>query len=61
MSASEWIVVPGAAGAAVVRTTDARQRALDLEEFDLERRTTNRWDAAPLDDERGRACISGFR
>jgi hypothetical protein len=37
MSASEWIAVPGAAGAAVLRTTDVRQKALDLE-FERHRR-----------------------
>jgi hypothetical protein len=35
MSASEWIAVPGAAGAAVLPTTDARPKALDP---DFERR-----------------------
>ena len=35
MSASEWIVVPGAAGAAVLRPTDVRPEALDLEEVVL--------------------------
>jgi len=30
MSASEWIAVPGAAGAAVLRTTDARPKLLIL-------------------------------
>jgi len=30
MSASEWIAVPGAAGAAVLRTTDRGKKELDL-------------------------------
>jgi hypothetical protein len=57
MSASEWIAVPGAAGAAVMPTTDARRKVLDPQEFDLGETDG----AAPLDVERGRAWISGFR